>query len=98
VQALERLGDIASLRGDLDWANERYEAARGAAEAEQDRRRIHAADIGAVLEAAGRGPVTAIGISKSGNMLVLPCRPAGGRPRAGDAPPRRHRGQRVGHG
>ena len=147
VQALELLGDIASLRGDLDSANESYEAARGAAEAEQDRRRIgnklhrprtttrngatlayyehgsgeqtllltnpliygleilqpvlqqlcqefhiltmdlrgtgrsdaiplgyttadHAADIGAVIEAAGRGPVTAIGISKSGNMLV----------------------------
>ena len=147
VQALELLGDIASLRGDLASANESYEAARGAAEAEQDRRRIgnklhrprtttrngatlayyehgsgeqtllltnpliygleilqpvlqqlcqefhiltmdlrgtgrsdpiprgyttadHAADIGAVIEAAGRGPVTAIGISKSGNMLV----------------------------
>jgi pimeloyl-ACP methyl ester carboxylesterase len=30
----------------------------------------HAADIAAVIEAAGHGPVTAIGISKSGNMLV----------------------------
>ena len=30
----------------------------------------HAADIGAVIEAAGRGSVTAMGISKSGNMLV----------------------------
>ena len=30
----------------------------------------HAADIGAVIEAAGRGPVTAMGISKSGNMVV----------------------------
>ena len=30
----------------------------------------HAADIGAVIESAGRGSVTAIGISKSGNMLV----------------------------
>jgi DNA-binding SARP family transcriptional activator/pimeloyl-ACP methyl ester carboxylesterase len=30
----------------------------------------HAADIGAVIEASGRGPVTAIGISKSSNMLV----------------------------
>lgn len=30
----------------------------------------HAADIAAVIEAAGRGPVTAMGISKSGNMVV----------------------------
>jgi pimeloyl-ACP methyl ester carboxylesterase len=30
----------------------------------------HAADIEAVIEAAGRGPVTAMGISKSGNMVV----------------------------
>ncbi|HEU4439311.1 MAG TPA: alpha/beta fold hydrolase [Methylomirabilota bacterium] len=147
AQALELLGDVASLRGDLDGANESYEAARAAAAGEADRRRIgnklhrprtttrngatlayyehgsgeqtllltnpliygleilqpvlqqlcqefhiltmdlrgtgrsdpippgyttadHAADIGAVIEAAGRGPVTAIGISKSGNMLV----------------------------
>jgi pimeloyl-ACP methyl ester carboxylesterase len=147
VQALELLGDVASLRGGLDRANESYEAARAVATGEADRRRIgnklhrprtttrngatlayyehgggertllltnpliygleilqpvlqqlcqefhiltmdlrgtgrsdpippgyttadHAADIGAVIEAAGRGPVTAIGISKSGNMLV----------------------------
>ena len=147
AQALELLGDVGSLRGDLDGANESYEAARAAAAGEADRRRIgnklhrprtttrngatlayyehgsgeqtllltnpliygleilqpvlqplcqefriltmdlrgtgrsdpippgyttadHAADIGAVIEAAGRGPVTAIGISKSGNMLV----------------------------
>jgi DNA-binding SARP family transcriptional activator/alpha-beta hydrolase superfamily lysophospholipase len=146
VQALELLGDVSSLRGDLDRANESYEAALEAA-VEADRRRIgnklhrprtttrngatlayyehgsgeqtllltnpliygleilqpvlqqlcqefhiltmdlrgtgrsdpippgyttadHAADIGAVIEAAGCGPVTAIGISKSGNMLV----------------------------
>lgn len=147
VQALELLGDVWSLRGDLDRANEGYEAALAAATGEADRLRIgnklhrprtatrngatlayyehgtgeqtllltnpliygleilqpvlqqlcqefriltmdlrgtgrsdaippgyttadHAADIGAVIEAAGRGPVTAIGISKSGNMLV----------------------------
>ena len=147
VQALELLGDVASLRGDLDAANEAYEAAGVSTTAEPDRLRIankrhrprtttrngatlayyehgsgeqtllltnpliygleilqpvlqelcqefhvltmdlrgtgrsdpipsgyttadHAADIAAVIEAAGRGPVTAIGISKSGNMLV----------------------------
>ncbi len=147
VQALELLGDVWSLRGDLDRANESYEAALGSEPAEPSRNRIrnklhrprtttqngatlvyyehgsgertllltnpliygleilqpvlqqlcqefriltmdlrgtgrsdpipavysvsdHAADIGAVIEAAGRGPVTAIGISKSGNMLV----------------------------
>jgi DNA-binding SARP family transcriptional activator/pimeloyl-ACP methyl ester carboxylesterase len=147
ARALELLGDVASLRGDLDRANESYEAALEIATGEPDRRRIgnklhrprvtmrngatlafyehgggeetllltnpliygleilqpvleqlcqefriltmdlrgtgrsdpipepyttadHAADIGAVIEAAGRGPVTAIGISKSGNMLV----------------------------
>jgi DNA-binding SARP family transcriptional activator/pimeloyl-ACP methyl ester carboxylesterase len=147
VQALELLGDVASLRGDLDRANDSYEAARAVAPGAPERRRIgnklhrprtttrngatlayyehgsgeqtllltnpliygleilqpvlqqlcqefhiltmdlrgtgrsdpippgyttvdHAADIGAVIEAAGRGPVTAIGISKSGNMLV----------------------------
>jgi DNA-binding SARP family transcriptional activator/pimeloyl-ACP methyl ester carboxylesterase len=147
VQALELLGDVWSLRGDLDRANESYEAALAAATGEADGKRIgnklhrprtttrngatlayyehgtgeqtllltnpliygleilqpvlqqlcqefriltmdlrgtgrsdpippgyttadHAADIGAVIEAAGRGPVTAIGISKSGNMLV----------------------------
>jgi DNA-binding SARP family transcriptional activator/pimeloyl-ACP methyl ester carboxylesterase len=147
VQALELLGDVASLRGDLDHANASYETALSVATAESERRRIgnklhrprsttrngatlayyehgtgeqtllltnpliygleilqpvlqqlcqdfriltmdlrgtgrsdaipagyttaeHAADIGAVIEAAGRGPVTAIGISKSGNMLV----------------------------
>jgi DNA-binding SARP family transcriptional activator/pimeloyl-ACP methyl ester carboxylesterase len=147
VRALELRGDVASLRGDLDRANESYEASLEIATGEADRRRIdnklhrprattrsgatlafyehgggeetllltnpliygleilqpvleelcqefriitmdlrgtgrsdpipagyatadHAADIGAVIEAAGRGPVTAIGISKSGNMLV----------------------------
>jgi DNA-binding SARP family transcriptional activator/pimeloyl-ACP methyl ester carboxylesterase len=147
VQAFELLGDVASLRGDLDRANDSYEAARTETTEEPDRRRIdnklhrprtamrngatlayyehgsgeqtllltnpliygleilqpvlqqlcqefhiltmdlrgtgrsdpiplgyttadHAADIGAVIAAAGRGPVTAIGISKSGNMLV----------------------------
>jgi DNA-binding SARP family transcriptional activator/pimeloyl-ACP methyl ester carboxylesterase len=147
ARALELLGDVASLRGDLDRANESYEASLKIATGEPDRRRIdnklhrpqvtrrngatlafyehgsggqtllltnpliygleilqpvleqlcqefriltmdlrgtgrsdpippgytvadHAADIGAVIEAAGRGPVTAIGISKSGNMLV----------------------------
>ena len=147
VQALELLGDVWSLRGDLDRANESYEAALGSAPAAPSLLRIgnklhrpritarngaalayyehgsgeqtllltnpliygleilqpvlqqlcqefriltmdlrgtgrsapipagytvadHAADIGAVIEAAGRGPVTAIGISKSGNMLV----------------------------
>jgi predicted ATPase len=147
TQALELLGDVLSLRGDLDRANESYEASLAVATDEADRRRIankvhrrrltsrdgatlafyehgtseetllltnpiiygleilqpvlehlcqefrvitmdlrgtgrsdpiparyttgdHAADIGAVIEAAGRGPVTALGISKSGNMLV----------------------------
>lgn len=147
TRALELLGDVVSLRGDLDCANESYEAALKVATGEPDRRRIgnklhrprltsrdgatlafyehgnseetllltnpiiygleilqpvlehlcqefriitmdlrgsgrsdpiparyttgdHAADIGAVIEAAGRGPVTAMGISKSGNMLV----------------------------
>jgi pimeloyl-ACP methyl ester carboxylesterase len=147
ARALELLGDVASLRGELDRANESYEASLEIATGELDRRRIgnklhrprvttrngatlayyehgsgeetllltnpliygleilqpvleqlcqefriltmdlrgtgrsdpipagyttadHAADIGAVIEAAGRGPVTAIGISKSGNMLV----------------------------
>ena len=147
ARSLELLGDVASLRGDLDRANESYEASLKIATGEPDRRRIdnklhrprvttrngatlafyehgssgqtllltnpliygleilqpvleqlcqefriltmdlrgtgrsdpippgytvadHAADIGAVIEAAGRGPVTAIGISKSGNMLV----------------------------
>ena len=147
ARALELLGDVASLRGDLDRANDSYEASLEIATGEADRRRIgnklhrprvatrngatlayyehgsgeetllltnpliyaleilqpvleqlcqefriltmdlrgtgrsdpipagyttadHAADIGAVIEAAGRGPVTAIGISKSGNMLV----------------------------
>jgi DNA-binding SARP family transcriptional activator/pimeloyl-ACP methyl ester carboxylesterase len=147
VQALELLGDVRSLRGDLDRANESYEAALQSAPAEPALSRIgnklhrprttarngatlayyehgtgeetllltnpliygleilqpvlqqlcqdfriltmdllgtgrsdpippgyttaeHAADISAVIEAAGRGPVTAIGISKSGNMLV----------------------------
>jgi DNA-binding SARP family transcriptional activator/pimeloyl-ACP methyl ester carboxylesterase len=146
-RALELLGDVVSLRGDLDRANESYEAALKAATDEPNRRRIanklhrprltrragatlafyehgggeetllftnpiiygleilqpvlellcqefriitmdlrgtgrsdplparyttadHAADIGAVIEAAGRGPVTAMGISKSGNMVV----------------------------
>ena len=147
ARALDLLGDVASLRGDLDRANDSYEASLEIATGEADRRRIgnklhrprvatrngatlayyehgsgeetllltnpliyaleilqpvleqlcqefriltmdlrgtgrsdpipagyttadHAADIGAVIEAAGRGPVTAIGISKSGNMLV----------------------------
>ena len=147
ARALELHGDIASLMGDLDGANDRYDAALVAGTTEGDRSRIaskvhrprvarrdgatlayyehgrgdetllvtnpliyglellqpllealcqefriitmdlrgtgrsdpiparysiadHAADIGAVIEAAGRGPVTAIGISKSGNMLV----------------------------
>jgi len=144
--ALALVGDVISLTGDLDRANDSYAAALDAAVAEGDRRRIanklhrprltsrggrlafyehgsgdetllltnpliygleilqplleqlcqdfqiitmdlrgtgrsdpipagyttadHAADIGAVIEAAGRGPVTAIGISKSSNMLV----------------------------
>jgi pimeloyl-ACP methyl ester carboxylesterase len=147
ARALELLGDVASLQGELDRANESYEASLEIATGEPDRRRIgnklhrprvttrngatlayyehgsgeqtllltnpliyaleilqpvleqlcqefriltmdlrgtgrsdpipagyttadHAADIGAVIEGAGRGPVTAIGISKSGNMLV----------------------------
>jgi DNA-binding SARP family transcriptional activator/pimeloyl-ACP methyl ester carboxylesterase len=147
TKALELLGDVLSLRGHLDAANESYEAALAGAAGEADPRRIanklhrrrlasrngatlafyehgtseetllltnpiiygleilqpvlehlsqefrvitmdlrgtgrsdpiparyttgdHAADIGAVIEAAGRGPVTALGISKSGNMLV----------------------------
>jgi pimeloyl-ACP methyl ester carboxylesterase len=147
ARALELLGDVTSLLGELDRANEGYEASLEIATGEPDRRRIgnklhrprvttrdgatlayyehgsgeqtllltnpliyaleilqpvleqlcqefriltmdlrgtgrsdpipagyttadHAADIGAVIEAAGRGPVTAIGISKSGNMLV----------------------------
>jgi DNA-binding SARP family transcriptional activator/pimeloyl-ACP methyl ester carboxylesterase len=147
TRALELLGDVLSLRGDLERANESYEASLTAAKDEPDRRRIanklhrrrltsrngarlvfyehgtseetllftnpiiygleilqpvleqlcqefrvitmdlrgtggsdplppgyttgdHAADVGAVIEAAGRGPVTAMGISKSGNMLV----------------------------
>jgi pimeloyl-ACP methyl ester carboxylesterase/DNA-binding SARP family transcriptional activator len=147
TRALELLGDVVSLRGDLDRANDSYEAALKVATSEPDRCRIanklhrprltsragatlafyehgsgeetllltnpiiygleilqpvlehlcqefriitmdlrgtgrsdpiparyttddHAADIGAVIEAAGRGPVTAMGISKSGNMLV----------------------------
>ncbi|HSF03272.1 MAG TPA: alpha/beta fold hydrolase [Solirubrobacterales bacterium] len=147
TRALELLGDVVSLRGDLDRANESYEASLEGATSEADRRRIvnklhrrrltsrngatlafyehgsgedtllftnpiiygleilqpvlehlsqefrvitmdlrgtgrsdpipagyttgdHAADIGAVIEAAGGGSVTAMGISKSGNMLV----------------------------
>jgi DNA-binding SARP family transcriptional activator/pimeloyl-ACP methyl ester carboxylesterase len=147
MRALELLGDVGSLRGDLDRANDSYEASLKGATGEPDTRRIvnklhrlrhtsragatlafyehgsgeetllltnpiiygleilqpvleqlcqefriitmdlrgtgrsdpipagyttgdHAADIGAVIEAAGRGPVTAMGISKSGNMLV----------------------------
>lgn len=147
TRALELLGDVVSLRGDLDRANESYEAALKVALSERDRCRIanklhrprltsrggatlafyehgsgektlllanpiiygleilqpvlehlcqefrvvtmdlrgtgrsdplpagyttgdHAADIAAVIEAAGRGPVTAMGISKSGNMVV----------------------------
>ena len=147
ARALELLGDVVSLRGDLDRANESYQAALAVATSETDRCRIanklhrprltrregttlafyehgrgaetllltnpiiygleilqpileqlcqefriitmdlrgtgrsdpiparyttgaHAADIGAVIDAAGGGPVTAIGISKSGNMLV----------------------------
>ncbi|HEX5814536.1 MAG TPA: alpha/beta fold hydrolase, partial [Methylomirabilota bacterium] len=147
IRALELLGDVVSLRGDLDRANESYRAALEAAPAGPDRVRIanklhhprvthrdgailsyyehgagdetllltnpliyglellqpvleplcqefriitmdlrgtgrshpispgyttgqHAADIAAVIEAAGKGPVTAMGISKSGNMLV----------------------------
>jgi pimeloyl-ACP methyl ester carboxylesterase/DNA-binding SARP family transcriptional activator len=147
ARALELLGDVASLRGDLDRANESYDAALKVEPREPDRCRIanklhrprltrraggtlafyehgggaetllftnpviygleilqpvlehlcqefriitmdlrgtgrsdalpvgyttadHAADIGAVIEAAGRGPVTAMGISKSGNMVV----------------------------
>jgi DNA-binding SARP family transcriptional activator/pimeloyl-ACP methyl ester carboxylesterase len=147
AQALELLGDVVSLRGDLDRANESYQAALEGAAGDLERRRIgnklhrlrftcragatlafyehgsgeetllftnpiiygleilqpvleplcqafriitmdlrgtgrsdpipsgyttgdHAADIAAVIEAAGRGPVTALGISKSGNMLV----------------------------
>jgi pimeloyl-ACP methyl ester carboxylesterase len=145
--ALELLGDVASLQGDLDHANASYESSLASAISGLDRRRItnklhrrrftgrngatlayyehgsgdetllftnpiiygleilqpvlehlcqefriitmdlrgtgrsdpippgyttgdHAADIAAVIEAAGRGPVTAMGISKSGNMLV----------------------------
>jgi pimeloyl-ACP methyl ester carboxylesterase len=147
TRALELLGDVVSLRGDLERANESYRAALEAAPAAPDRVRIanklhhprvthrdgatlfyyehgagdetllltnpliyglellqpvleplcqefriitmdlrgtgrsdpispgyttgqHAADIAAVIEAAGQGPVTAMGISKSGNMLV----------------------------
>jgi DNA-binding SARP family transcriptional activator/pimeloyl-ACP methyl ester carboxylesterase len=147
TQALELLGDVLSRRGDLDTANESYEASLEVAVGDADRRRIanklhrrrltsragatlafyehgtseetllltnpiiygleilqpvleqlcqefrvitldlrgtgrsdsiparyttgdHAADIAAVIEAAGHGPVTAMGISKSGNMLV----------------------------
>jgi DNA-binding SARP family transcriptional activator/pimeloyl-ACP methyl ester carboxylesterase len=147
LRALELLGDILSLRGEVDGANESYEAAAKVPGGERERARIanklhrprlvsrdgavlafyehgsgdetllltnpiiygleilqpvleqlcqefriitmdlrgtgrshpipasyttgaHAADIGAVIEAAGGGPVTAIGISKSGNMLV----------------------------
>jgi DNA-binding SARP family transcriptional activator/pimeloyl-ACP methyl ester carboxylesterase len=147
ARALELLGDVISLRGDLDRANESYDAALGTETNEPDRRRIgnklhrprltrraggtlafyehgggeetllftnpiiygleimqpvlellcqefriitmdlrgtgrsdslpsgystadHAADIGAVIDAAGRGPVTAMGVSKSGNMVV----------------------------
>ena len=147
TRALELLGDVLSLRGDLERANESYEGSLTVAKGEPHRRRIanklhrrrlisrdgarivfyehgtseetllftnpiiygleilqpvleqlcqefrvitidlrgtgrsdplpdvyttgnHAADIGAVIEAAGRGPVTAMGISKSGNMLV----------------------------
>src|SRR4029453_11160759 len=40
VQALELLGDVRSLRGDLDRANDSYEAARAVAPGEPDRRRI----------------------------------------------------------
>jgi DNA-binding SARP family transcriptional activator/pimeloyl-ACP methyl ester carboxylesterase len=146
-RAFELLGDVVSLRGDLEHANEDYEAARRVATSDTDRQRIankvhcarltgragaalayyehgggdetllltnpiiygleilqpvlehlcqdfriitmdlrgtgrsgpipagyttadHAADIGAVIEAAGGEPVTAIGISKSGSMLV----------------------------
>ena len=147
TRALELLGDVLSLRGDLESANESYEASLTVSTGEPDRRRIanklhrrrlttrngarivfyehgtseetllftnpiiygleilqpvleqlcqefrvitmdlrgtgrsdpmpdryttgdHAADIGAVIAAADRGPVTAMGISKSGNMLV----------------------------
>lgn len=147
ARALELLGDVVSLRGDLDRANESYDAALMLETSEADRGRIanklhrprlarragatlafyehggggetllftnpiiygleilqpvlehlcqefriitmdlrgtgrsdpipagyttadHAADIGAVIEAAGHGPVTAMGISKSGNMVV----------------------------
>jgi DNA-binding SARP family transcriptional activator/pimeloyl-ACP methyl ester carboxylesterase len=147
ARALELLGDVVSLRGNLDRANESYDAALKVETNEPGRCRIanklhrprltrragatlafyehgggeetllftnpiiygleilqpvlehlcqefriitmdlrgsgrsdplpagyttadHAADIGAVIEVAGRGPVTAMGISKSGNMVV----------------------------
>jgi pimeloyl-ACP methyl ester carboxylesterase len=147
MAALELLGDVISLRGDVGRANESYEASLNGATGETDRRRIsnklhrlrltsrngatlafyehgggeetllftnpiiygleilqpvlehlcqefriitmdlrgtgrsdplperyttadHALDIGAVITAAGWGPVTAMGISRSGNMVV----------------------------
>jgi pimeloyl-ACP methyl ester carboxylesterase len=146
TRALELLGDVASLRGDIEEANQHYQAAMGLEPSEPGRRRLanklhrprlthrdgarlafyehgsgaetllfmnpivygleifqpvlehlcqefriitmdargtgrsdalcpgyatcdHAADVGAVIEAAG-GPVTAIGISKSSSILV----------------------------
>jgi pimeloyl-ACP methyl ester carboxylesterase len=147
MRALELLGDIGSLMGDLDRANQSYQAALDVVTDEADRRRIankqhrprftsrdgarlafyehgsgeetllfmnpivygleifqpvlenlcqefriitmdargtgssdplhagygtcdHAADVQTVIEAAGGGPVTAIGISKSSSILV----------------------------